>query len=315
MGRRVLGSTALAVLLVVSGCGGKKDGDAQGPPSTNADGTPFEVDDGKLGASADGKGGAGSNGTTTTKPASGGATTTTTSMTSTTRPQSVPDNGARGGPGAFARTLLRPQPATRIVVELLVQPGADPLQGSIDHLLQVLADESRKPVTSAERVSLPGGDGTTTADDIRTWSDRYGRVQQTTDQAVLRVLFLKGRYFERTDDPDDDDGASALGAAVRGDTLAIFKDTVRSAATPIVSASVIEDAVLIHELGHLFGLVDLVLHTGREDPQHRGHSTNQNSVMYWAVEADVVGQVLGGPPSRHFDNADKADLAALRGGA
>lgn len=311
----------LAVLLVAAGCGDKKDGDAQVPPATNADGTPVEVGGDEksragTGDNGNGGGGSGSNGATTTRPSSapGGPTTTTTSRTSTTRAPGAPDNGARGGPGAFARTLLRPQPATRITVELLEQQGAEPLQGSIDHLVQVTADESRKPVTSADRVSIPAGDGTTTADDIRAWSDKYGRVAQAADRAVLRVLFLKGRYHERTSDPDDDDGASALGVAVRGDTLAVFKDTVRSAATPLVTASVIEDAVLTHELGHLLGLVDLVLHTGRQDPEHPGHSTNSNSVMYWAVESDVVGQVLGGPPSRHFDSADKQDLAAIRNG-
>lgn len=309
---------ALAVLLVASGCGsGQKDGDTQGPPATNADGTPIEAG----GDNPDGKSGGASTtqprgGSATTAPSSGsgGSTTTSVSRTNTTKASNVADNGARGGPGAFARTLLRPQPATRIVVELLVQQGAEPLQGSIDHMLQVVADESRKPVTLADRVTVPAGDDTTTADDIRTWSDKYGRVPQTGDQAVLRVLFLKGKYYERTSDPDDNDGASALGVAVRGDTVAVFEDTVRRSDSPLVSESIIEDAVLTHELGHLFGLVDLVLHTGRQDPKNPGHSTNQNSVMYWAVESDVVGQVLGGPPSRHFDNADKQDLAAIRNG-
>src|SRR5581483_9374283 len=73
-----------------------------------------------------------------------------------------------------------------------------------------------------------------------------------------------------------------------------------------------ELAVATHELGHLLGLVDLVLHTGREDAEHPGHSPNRDSVMFWAVETDLVSTLLGASPSTRFDAADLADLAAIR---
>jgi hypothetical protein len=333
--RRSLPAVLAAVALVAAGCGGSnRQVEAKGPQATNADGSPAEFgagagsdNGGNDGLTPNGLGsnGPGSNGpgpigatasTTTTTTRRGGSTGSSGSSTTTTATGAVADTGARGGPGAYARTLLRAQSATRIVVELLVQAGAEPNQGTVDHLVQVLGDESRKPVTTADRVALPAGDGTTTADDIRTWSDRYSRVQEAGDRAVLHVLFLKGRYYEPTPDTRDDDGASALGVAVRGDTFAVFKDTVKGASTPLVSAGVIEDAVAVHETGHLLGLVDIVLHTGRADPEHPGHSSNKGSVMYYAVDADIVTQALdGGPPSRTFDSADKADLAAIRTGA
>jgi hypothetical protein len=102
---------------------------------------------------------------------------------------------------------------------------------------------------------------------------------------------------------------------VRGDVIGIFPDQVAGAATPFVSRARIERAVATHELGHVLGLVDLYLDEGRDDPDHPGHSTNPRSVMYWAVEADVVTQVLGGPPPVDFDAADQADLREIRDGA
>jgi hypothetical protein len=63
------------------------------------------------------------------------------------------------------------------------------------------------------------------------------------------------------------------------------------------------------------GLVDLYLDDNRDDPDHPGHSTNPHSVMYWAVETDLVAQVLDGPPPVSFDAADQADLQKIHAGA
>ncbi len=80
-------------------------------------------------------------------------------------------------------------------------------------------------------------------------------------------------------------------------------------------AAAIEEAVVTHEAGHLLGLVDLYLGTGRGDPEHPGHSRNAQSVMYWAVESNLVAHVLSGGPPHEFDGDDLADLAAIRAGA
>ena len=74
----------------------------------------------------------------------------------------------------------------------------------------------------------------------------------------------------------------------------------------------IEDAVTMHEVGHLLGLVDLYLETGRADPEHPGHSRNTRSVMYWAVESNLVADLLTGGPPKDFDNDDLADLQSIR---
>jgi hypothetical protein len=105
-----------------------------------------------------------------------------------------------------------------------------------------------------------------------------------------------------------------LGVAARGDVAAIFTDQVKSASTPLVGSGGIETAVVTHEVGHLMGLVDLYLHTGRQDPDHPGHSTDTQSVMYWAVESNLVADLLQGGPPKDFDSADLADLQTIRNG-
>ncbi|MEA3075606.1 MAG: hypothetical protein QOF60_514, partial [Actinomycetota bacterium] len=192
-----------------------------------------------------------------------------------------------------------------IVLELLVQEKVAPADRTIRHVTKALGDASGKPVTTP-RVLLPaGGDGRYSAAEVIRLADEYGQAPQGGDQAVIRMLVLAGQ----SDDPN------VLGFAVRGDVLAIFPDRLKAVTSPVVDYATLEDAVTMHEVGHILGLVDLARKTGREDKNHPGHSPNPKSVMYWAIESSVVGQVLGGPPPVDYDSADLADLAALRDGA
>lgn len=305
----------MALTLLVAACSedGKSEDDLAAGVGEGSETTASGGNGDNGGSGGGGGGGAttttGRKQTSTTAKGGGSGTTTTTTAgdgrTPTTRPTAAADSGARGAPGAYARTLLQPQRSERIVVELLVQQGAEPRQAALDHVTSALRDASGKPVTIGGPVTLPTGDGTTSDDDIRELADRYGRATQSADQAVLRLLFLHGRYV-----PED----GVLGVAVRGDTAAVFSQQVRNASTPLVSARALETAVITHEVGHLLGLVDLVLHTGRQDPEREGHSPNRESVMYWAIESSLVSQVLSGPPPRDFDAADRADLATIRNG-
>lgn len=213
--------------------------------------------------------------------------------------------GARRNPGQFARTLLGAQPATRLVLEVLAHDGAAPNGATVSHLRSVLAASSGKAVT-VSAAALPPGGPSFSPEDVRALGDRHGRASQGSGQAVVRILFLEGRFA-----PD----ASALGAAVRGDTAAVFTPAIRESASVLIAPEEIEVAIATHEVGHLLGLVDLVRATGRADPEHPGHSPNRESVMYWALESGLVSSVFSGPPPRDFDADDRADLAAIRAGA
>jgi hypothetical protein len=122
---------------------------------------------------------------------------------------------------------------------------------------------------------------------------------------LLQFAFVHGQSTQ---------GDDVLGISLTGTFSAVFVDQVDDSATGLVSPAAIEQAVAVHELGHLLGLVDLYLHTGRADPQHPGHSANRRSVMYWAVESSVVGDLLTGGPPQDFDADDLADLRRIAAG-
>jgi hypothetical protein len=208
-----------------------------------------------------------------------------------------------GGPGTAAGWFLRPRESTRIVVQVLTQRGAEPASATVARVVDVLRSASGKPVTTAGG-TVSGGRDIWTSTQLRDAADASpGPAAAGT--AVLRLLFVHGR---------SDKGDDVLGISARGDVAAVFSDQVASSGTGLVSTDTIERAVTTHEVGHLLGLVDLFLATGRADKDHPGHSTNRGSVMYWAVESTLVGDLLGGGPPQNFDAADLADLATIRGG-
>ncbi|HZQ27286.1 MAG TPA: hypothetical protein VFA94_06280 [Acidimicrobiales bacterium] len=311
MRRGRLGSAL--VLACLAACAPRASTGRSGGPTTSAP-TPTDappIQTGQGGATATTTGG--QRGTPTTAGAQRGTATTTggqgggatgSGSTGAATPAD-PYAGAKGGVGAFARTLLRPQPATRLVIEVFTQQGATPASNTLNHAASVLGGASHKPVSVPAAIAVGGGAQDWTVAQLTELADRQGKAQQGGGQAVLHLLFLRGTF---------QGDSSILGVAVRGDVAAVFEDQVRSAASPLAPRATIEDAVTEHEMGHLLGLVDLVLHTGRADPQHPGHSTNKASVMYWAVESDLVSQVLDGPPPVDFDNTDRADLETIRTG-
>jgi hypothetical protein len=215
----------------------------------------------------------------------------------------VPATLSPGGVGDLAAALLRPGNGDRVVVEVRAQAGAEPRAATVDRLLDRLRAVSGKEVVADGVDPVAGGSQAWTAASIAAAADGAAAFAQGGSQTVLRLLFVHGTF--------EGDG-SVLGVAVRGDLAAIFTDQVDRAASLLTTPATVEDAVTTHEVGHLLGLVDLVIDTGRADPEHPGHSRNRGSVMYWAVESDLIGQVLGGGIPTEFDEQDRADLARIR---
>jgi hypothetical protein len=248
------------------------------------------------------------NGEVATTAVTGPTSTVAGPATATTTPASVPPEPPSsldvGGVGEFAAALLRPALSERLVVE--VHADVEPTGATLDHVAGLLADVSGKPVSVVAAGGVDGGDRAWTSSELRAAADAGSITSQGGGVAVVRLLFVRGSF-----EGDDD----VLGVAVRGDVAAVFLDRVREAGGLLGGSQGIEVAVTAHEVGHLLGLVDLVLDTGRDDPEHPGHSRNRSSVMYWAVESSVVGQLLGADPPRGFDAEDRADLATIRAGA
>lgn len=296
------GGALLAAALTVAACSGdSEDGVATGPtlrldPTTTA---PARATDGPgaLAPSPASPGGSPSGGPppASGKPAPPGGGAGSAAV--------LPSDA--GPPGSFAPGYLRPEPATAVVVEVSAQDGATPRDDTLPHLVSRLESVTGKGILVDGPVGFSDSRRSWTADAIRRVAADRARVAQGGGRAVMRLLLLRGEFEQ----------ADVIGVAVQGAVMAVFVDAVRRASSPISGADRIEKAVTLHEAGHLLGLVDLYLSTGRQDPEHPGHSRNEGSVMFWAVESSLVGELLGGGPPVEFDQRDRQDLAAIARGA
>lgn len=97
--------------------------------------------------------------------------------------------------------------------------------------------------------------------------------------ARVTVIFLNGMY---NNDPN------ILGVHFTGHPFAfVFKDVVLSTGGNGVSQRYAEQATVVHELGHVVGLVHngIPMNAAHEDGAHPRHSSNTQCVMYWQVES------------------------------
>jgi hypothetical protein len=216
----------------------------------------------------------------------------------------------------MALTYLKQDRATRLEIEVDYVSNRELPDSSQSHLLGILNRELNKPdgidlriddeLGSRGSMAGGGGDATYTLEEIHRLA-RMARDAWSGGQiATAHVVILDGASQEVP---------GALGIAINGSTAILFADRIDDASAPLVGAAAIWKSVTVHEFGHLLGLVEILERSGtdrHQDPAHPGHSTNEDSVMYWAIEDVGIVSILGKGPPQDFDVFDRYDLARLR---
>jgi len=127
------------------------------------------------------------------------------------------------------------------------------------------------------------------------------------DTTVLNVFFLNGRA----------ENPNVIGLHISNtQTMAIFKEVVESSGTGPVQKYV-EQATLVHEIGHAVGLVNngIQMLTSHEDTAHIRHCNNPKCVMYFQNEgagalASFLQERINNPDLVMLDEACLKDVTS-----
>lgn len=228
--------------------------------------------------------------------------------------------GLRGGDDLPA-SLLRDDAYPDLIVEVDHVKGHAPCPKALNAMegaLLALTDKRRVVVTTNVIEARGGGYDNKELGAIHeaendhgpTDAGRHGR----GEAAHLHVIFLDGRAKATH-------GGHAAGRTLHDEgAIFVFPDTYAGAYSLTGglrrdASCDVERTVLLHELGHAFGLVNRgvpMLHD-READGRAGHSTNPDSVMYPVLRLGRDGLLLGDLP-RGFDEHDVDDLLAFTHG-
>lgn len=210
--------------------------------------------------------------------------------------------------GELGENYLNSSKFKRLVIEVDYEESSKPSSNSLEYLKSTIAKYADKPngIIFSEGNSFDKRKEEYSISDLLEIQKNNRKLYTKNDQAVIHIIYINGKYSNNE---------SALGVAINSSTFVIFEDQISSATTALIQKSEIEKAVLVHEFGHLLGLVNInyTSEFNHEDTSHRHHSNNKESVMYWAVEDLSISNILAGGPPKTFDTDDEKDIKKIKG--
>jgi predicted Zn-dependent protease len=211
--------------------------------------------------------------------------------------------------GASARELLSDERYTSVKVEIQYMKGFAPGRETLRQLRGFMDKYLHKPggITIVTKQIDPDAQDVLTLDNIKALEKDYRSAFTTGRQIALYILYTDGMYVDER----------IFGCAYSNTAAVIFGKAIKDRSGDIgrPHRAKLESTVLLHEMGHLLGLVN----TGSDsleahhDDAHAKHCTNRKCLMYYHVEfRDPFDYLLRGKIPE-LDAACAADLRANGG--
>jgi predicted Zn-dependent protease len=246
-------------------------------------------------------------------------------------------SGSGGGAHQPTPLELYGSAIKRIVIEVDYATGAEPYTGNIvvfgdtwglfktnaERLFQGSGKELTIPSELAQMEELTDITGAEfTGEAVLAIAAAHRNTPSEGDTATFYFVWLPGYYHDGMMVRKDVLGVSFGGTGVIG----MFKPVIESSGGVGPGTNVekyVEQATLVHEFGHAIGLVNngLALTTPHQDEPHGAHCSNQDCVMYYAIEGtsgaiEFVNKAVTGQSSVLFAGDCLADVdAAIQKGA
>lgn len=211
--------------------------------------------------------------------------------------------------GSSAGDILSDQKYDKLTIQIIFMTGYRPTDEAIVNLKEMLSERCNKPdgISIVYKEIGPVGKSSYTLSDIKDLEDEHRSEFTWKKNLAITILFLDGPSA------DDEGNAVVLGEAYYNTSLAIFEQTVQNLSDQLNEPQQykLETLIFNHEMGHLFGLVNLgtPMQSGHEDGNYPGHCNNSDCLMYWEAETgNAIVNLIGNSPIPEFDANCIADL-------
>lgn len=216
-------------------------------------------------------------------------------------------------PGASAQDLLSAATYTSLVVEVDYVQGQQPSTTALQQLQTRLEERCNKPggVTILVNDQVPSGGTVYSVADNKALEAQHRSTFTSGTTAAIYVLYLDGQSDQ------DSGGGRVLGWAHGPTSIGIFRESIVASSNALATTPEVEAAVLVHEAGHVLGLVNngTPMVSAHEDTAHPAHDVDDDCIMHWQIEtSDIRALALNrGSIPTQFDARCVADLQANGG--
>lgn len=210
--------------------------------------------------------------------------------------------------GFSANDILAGNSFSSLVLDIMYVEGFQPTNQSVNQLVDFITERTFKTnvTVSLRQIPTPNVTSYTTAD-VRVIEDE-NRVHFTGGNTMtISALFLNGGSANNSGN------SVVLGTAYRNTSFVIYEETIHQLSdSPLEPNRVIlESTVILHELCHLLGLVNVgtTMVEDHQDTAHGAHCITENCLMYYTAEnGNSISDMISGGQVPALDNFCLQDL-------
>ena len=218
-------------------------------------------------------------------------------------------NFHNGKVGAAARPLLSDEQFRSLTIEVQYMTGFKPDSVALVLLKKFLFEHLHKPagITITTREIAPVADSVLTLQEIAGIEKAHRTAYTMGKQLAVYILYTNGHYTQD----------KMLGYAYKNTSAVMFGKNLQenSNTSKKISRTDLEAKVLMHEMAHLMGLVNVgsPLQSAHKDDKNGKHCLNKECLMYHLVDTDDLPGLLIKKQLPRLDEACRDDLRAQGG--
>lgn len=211
--------------------------------------------------------------------------------------------------GASARELLSDEIYKSLAVEIQYMTGYKPKEETVNQLSVFLNQylNKSKGITILLKEIKRTKTSPLSGDSVLAIEKQNRTEFVKDDKTAIYILFTNSRHVDKR----------ILGTAYRNTSAVIYGKAIRenSNVKGKLTHQELETAVLLHEVGHLLGLINKgsPVGSGHTDPDYPDHCNNKNCLMYHATETKKLSSILLKGTIPVLDSNCVADLVANGG--